>query len=285
MKRIDNIQKGWKEYTLIDTGEGRKLERIGGVLCDRPDPQSLWKKTITQDFWETADIYFKWEEKGKRWNNKNKKEEWTVFYNGVTLSLFLSGAKHIGVFPEHAHQWDEIMEIGKKHKNLKMLNLFGYTGGASIAGALSGMEVTHVDASKTTIETVKKNALLSRLGEKSIRTVCEDALKYVKRLVERGEVFDVIVMDPPAFGRGPKGEVWKIEESLSELLSYISKIVSKDPKLVLLNGYASGYNARSFGEMMGDIFPKEEIVCGDIGIEQEGGKRVLPTGIYAKLKK
>jgi 23S rRNA (cytosine1962-C5)-methyltransferase len=214
MKRIDSIQKEWEDYTLMDSGEGRKLERIGGILCDRPDPQSLWKKTVPQTLWESADIYFKWEEKGERWNIKNKKDEWVISYNGITLSLFLSGAKHIGVFPEHAHQWDEIIEIGKKHKNknMKMLNLFGYTGAASIAGALSGMEVTHVDASKTTIETLKKNAELSNLPENSIRTICEDALKYIKRLVERGETFDVIVMDPPAFGRGPKKEVWKISD-------------------------------------------------------------------------
>jgi 23S rRNA (cytosine1962-C5)-methyltransferase len=285
MKRIDSIQKGWEGYTLLDCGEGRKLERIGGLLCDRPDPQSLWQKTMTQEFWENADVYFKWEEKGERWNIKNKKDEWTISYNKVALSLFLSSAKHIGVFPEHAHQWDEIMEIGKKYKNLKMLNLFGYTGAASIAGALSGMEVTHIDASKTTIEAVKKNVELAKLPENSIRTICEDALKYVKRLVERGETFDVIVMDPPAFGRGPKKEVWKIEESLPELLSHIPKIVSKDAKLILLNGYASGYSARSFGEMLSDTFPQEEITYGDIGIEQQEGGRVLTTGIYAKMKK
>lgn len=285
MKRIDSVQKGWEDYTLLDCGEGRKLERIGGLLCDRPDPQSLWQKTAPETSWGSADVYFKWEEKGERWNIKNKKEEWVISYNNITLSLFLSGAKHIGVFPEHAHQWDEIMEIGKTYKNLKMLNLFGYTGAASIAGALSGMEVTHVDASKTTIEVVKKNAELSLLPENNIRTICEDALKYVKRLVVRGETFDVIVMDPPAFGRGPKKEVWKIEESLPELLSYIPKIVSKDVKLILLNGYASGYSARSFVEMLSDIFPHEEIIYGDVGIEQQEGGRVLTTGIYAKMKK
>jgi 23S rRNA (cytosine1962-C5)-methyltransferase len=285
MKRIDSIQKGWKDYILLDSGEGRKLEKIGGLLCDRPDPQSFWKKTVPQKLWNSADVYFKWEEKGERWNIKNRKETWVISYNGITLSLFLSGAKHIGIFPEHAHQWDEIMEIGKKNKGSKMLNLFGYTGAASIAGALSGMEVTHVDASKTTIKTLKKNVNLSKVSENTIRVVCEDALKYVKRLIERGEVFDVVVMDPPAFGRGPKKEVWKIDESLPELLSYIPKILSKDVKLFLLNGYASGYSARSFGEMVADIFPHENILYGDIGIEQKDAQRVLTTGIYAKMKK
>lgn len=285
MKRIDSIQKKWQDYTLIDSGEGRKLEYIGGIICDRPDPQSIWKKSASQDFWGSADVYFKWEEKGERWNIKNKKEKWNISYKDITLSLFLSGAKHIGVFPEHAHQWDEILELGKKYKGLKMLNLFGYTGAASIAGGFCGMDVTHVDASKTTIEAVKKNAILSGLGKNSIRVVCEDALKYVKRLKERGEMFDVIVMDPPAFGRGPKNEVWKIENSLTELISYIPSLLTKDAQLVLLNGYAAGYTARSFGEILSDVVPKKNITYGDIAIEQEKGTRTLTTGIYAKWKK
>lgn len=283
MKRIDKVQQGWDDYYLVDYGEGRKLEYIGGLLCDRPDPQSIGKKIKPTSVWKDVDVYFLWEEKGDRWYTKNKKDDWSCGYENVRLSLFLSGTKHIGIFPEHAHQWGEFSALGKESKKkIRMLNLFGYTGGASIAGASAGFEVTHVDASKTTIETVKKNRTLSKLPDTALRIVCEDALRYVKRLIERGEQFEIIVMDPPAFGRGPKGEVWKIEESLVELLSLIPSLLSTDAHMVLLNGYASGYSALTFGGLLKEVLPNGQVVYGDISIQQKDSERVLSTGIYAK---
>jgi 23S rRNA (cytosine1962-C5)-methyltransferase len=279
MKRIDITTDGWDDYELIDSGGGRKLERFGGVVLDRPDPQALWHKSMPEK-WLDAQAQFLWADKGERWKLADGTPEvWQIARGDMKFELSLKGFKHVGIFPEHAHQWDELISLGKKNEGLKMLNLFGYTGAASIAGARAGMEVTHVDASKSTIETVKKNVELSGLPAEALRTICEDALRYAKRLVARGEQFDVIVMDPPAFGRGPKGEVWKIEESLLELVSLLPQLVSPNAKLVILNGYASGYSARTFGELLSDALGKEKVSYGEIAIENN--TRLLTTGIYA----
>ena len=285
MKREDVVIKSWEDYELLDSGEGRKLERFGSIITDRPDPQVLWGKSNT-NLWLNAEAQFLWVQKGERWKlGKGAPETWSFSYKNITLELSCKGFKHVGVFPEHSYQWDEIISIGKKNPGARMLNLFGYTGAASIAGALSGILVTHIDASKTTIATVKENMKLSGLADTTIRTVCEDTLKYVKRLIQRGEQFEVIVMDPPAFGRGPKGEVWKIEESLGELLSLIPELLSPKASLVILNGYASGYSARTFGELLAGVAPRGQVFYGDIGIEEKDSNRVLTTGIYAKWKK
>lgn len=285
MKREDIIIKNWQDYELLDSGENRKLERFGSVITDRPDPQVLWHKSSPQA-WADAQAQFIWAQKGERWKlGKGLSEIWNFSYKNIVLELSCKGFKHVGVFPEHSHQWDEIMILGAKNKGLRMLNLFGYTGAVSIAGALSGMEVTHIDASKTTIATVKENMRLSGVRPDAIRTVCEDTLRYVKRLIQRGEQFEVIVMDPPKFGRGPKGEVWKIEESLSEFISLIPKILSPKAKLVILNGYAAEYSARTFCELLREALPGGNIFYGDIGIQQKNSGRVLTTGIYAKWSK
>ncbi len=282
MNREDKTIKGWQEYELLDSGEGRKLERFANIVTDRPDPQVLWRKSAP-GMWTNAQAEFVWAQKGERWKlGKGVSEAWNISYKNITLLLSCKGFKHVGIFPEHSHQWDEIADLGSKNKNLRMLNLFGYTGAASIAGALSGMAVTHIDASKTTIATVKENMKLSGLPETAIRTVCEDTMRYVKRLVQRGEQFEVVVMDPPAFGRGPKGEVWKIEKSLRELLSLIPKLLSPKAKLVILNGYAAEYSARTFGELIAEVLPNGTVSYGDIGIEQKNSDRILTTGIYAK---
>ncbi|MCC7160525.1 class I SAM-dependent methyltransferase [Candidatus Nomurabacteria bacterium] len=284
MKKEDIIINTLEEYELLDSGDGRKLERFSTVITDRPDPQAIWSKK-NQNIWINSQAQFVWAQQGERWKiEKNISETWNFSYKEISLELSCKGFKHVGVFPEHSFQWDEIMSLGKKYKDLKMLNLFGYTGAASIAGAIAGMNVTHIDASKTTIATVKQNMKLSNLADDSIRTVCEDTLKYVKRLVQRGEKFEVIVMDPPAFGRGPKGEVWKIEESLSELLSLIPSLLGNDAKLIILNGYASGYASRTFAEALEDALSENtgKIIYGDIGIKQKDFYRILTTGIYAK---
>lgn len=285
MKRKDYIIEGWSEYKLLDSGQSRKLESFGGVILDRPEPQALWDKK-NPTIWQNADAHFVWADKGERWKiSKNTSETWDIKWNDLTVGLSFGGFKHIGIFPEHSVQWGKIIELGKKHKNLKMLNLFGYTGVASLAALTADLEVTHVDASKQTIQTFKNNLKKSNLENKKIRIIIEDVLKYVKRLIARGEKFDVIVMDPPAFGRGPKGEVWKIEESLSELMSLIPKIISKNVKLIILNGYASGYSAQTFGQVLSDTLGIEDIVYGEIGIKEKDSDRILTTGIYSMYSK
>ncbi len=282
MKKNDVTIKGWNEYELLDSGEGRKLERFGDVVLDRPDPQALWKKTDPK-IWMNAQAQFLWVEKGERWSlSKGLAEEWPIHWNNMTLTLSFKGFKHVGMFPEHNEQWQELQQLGKRNPGLKMLNLFGYTGAASIVAAQAGMQVTHVDASKQTVQTVKDNATASSLPSNEMRTVVEDALKYAKRLVQRGEQFEVIVMDPPAFGRGPKGEVWKIEEKLLELITVLPQLLSTEAKLVILNGYAAGYSARTFGELLQDVLPQGTISYGEISIKQKDSERLLTTGIYSK---
>jgi len=282
MKRIDTVTKGWDEYDLIDSGEGRKLERFGMVTLDRPDPQALWKKSAPQ-FWTDAQAQFLWAEKGDRWSLAKKlAEEWPISWNDMKFNLSFKGFKHIGIFPEHEQQWMELQALGKRNPGLRMLNLFGYTGAASVAAAQAGMLVTHVDASKQAVMTVKENAEQSGLPATNLRVITEDALKYAKRLVQRGEQFEVIVMDPPAFGRGPKGEVWKIEEKILELLALVPKLLSSNAKLVILNGYAAGFSARTFAELLHDILPQGMISYGEVSLQQKDSDRILTTGIYAK---
>jgi len=283
MKCVDGIHEGFDEYELLDSGEGRKLEQFGGYMLDRPDPQALWQKRDGA-LWGGVHAKFEWADKGERWKLlKEIPQEWQIKWGDIVLQLSLKGFKHVGIFPEHHQQWEEIFAIGKQNPGIRMLNLFGYTGAASIVAAKAGMKVTHVDASKQTLLTVKENMRTSGLPEDSMRILCEEALRYAKRLLERQEQFEIIIMDPPAFGRGPKGEVWKIEESLSELLALIPKLLSPDAKLVILNGYASGYAARTFGELLSDVLgDRGDISYGDIGIKQKNSDRVLATGIYSK---
>jgi 23S rRNA (cytosine1962-C5)-methyltransferase len=283
MKRIDITNTGWDEYELLDSGGGRKLERFGSMVLDRPDPQVLWNKS-TQEAWFEARAQFLWAEKGERWKiAQGIPDAWNISFEDMTLALSLKGFKHVGIFPEHMHQWQELKKMGNEH--IRMLNLFGYTGAASVAGALGGMKVTHVDASKQTIATVKENIQLSGLAPDAVRLIVEDALKYAKRLVERQEQFEVIVMDPPAFGRGPKGEVWKIEEKISELMALLPKLLSPNATLVLLNGYAAGYSARTLGELLAQTLSEGEVTYGDIGIKEKNTTRTLTTGIYAAWRK
>jgi 23S rRNA (cytosine1962-C5)-methyltransferase len=280
MKENNVVTQGWKDYELLDSGEGRKLERFGPIVLDRPDPQALWKKTDSAQ-WVNAQAQFLWADKGDRWSvSKGVAEEWQIEWHDITMNLSFKGFKHIGIFPEHASQWELLQNLGKKHAGLKMLNLFGYTGAASIAAAQATMQVTHVDASKQTMDTVKANVLASGLQSNGMRMIVEDALKYAKRLAQRGEQFEVIIMDPPAFGRGPKGEVWKIEEKLQELVAVLPQLLSAEAKLVILNGYASGFSSRTFAELLRDALPEGNITYGEVAIAQKDSQRLLTTGIY-----
>ena len=284
LQRVDIQTPAWDEYELLDSGDGRKLERFNTIITDRPDPQALWdKKQLTQ--WVDAHASFTHDGKWKK--QSSVPDEWTVSYQGITLILSCGSFKHLGMFPEHAAQWNELTLLAKKYPGMTVLNMFGYTGAASLAAAAAGAQVTHVDASRQTIQVVKENTARSGLASDAIRLVCEDALKYAKRLVSRGETFDVIVMDPPAFGRGPKGEVWKIEEKLSELIDLIPQLLSPGAHCVILNGYAAGYSARTFGELLHGALGSHggSITYGDVGICESQSDRILSTGIYARWDK
>ena len=219
--------KPQNDYELLDSGDGSKLERYGKFVISRPDPQVLWKKRLSEDVWSSADAIF---QKGERSSWKIKKEvpdKWEIEIGGLNFEIYLSKFKHVGIFPEQLSNWLWMSDLIKKaNRPVKVLNLFGYTGGASIACLKAGAEVVHVDASKTSIEHAKMNAEITGLSEKPIRWILDDGLAFVRREIRRGNRYDGIIMDPPAFGRGPKGEIWKIEESFLPLIEDAKKILS-----------------------------------------------------------
>lgn len=279
--------KPQKEYELIDSGEGEKLERYGAFVIARPDPQALWAKRLPQAEWDKADAYYKREGMKGKWVKRQEEAmppEWQAKIGSFTFAIELSPFKHTGVFPEQLSNWEWIAEkIKKEGRSVKILNLFGYTGGATLAAASAGAEVTHVDASKTTIGRAKKNAESSGLGAAKIRWILDDAYKFVEREARRGNRYDAIIMDPPSYGRGARNETWKIEESLASLLGGCRKILSKDPIFFILNGYSSGYSAIAYKNnlelLMGGT--KGEIEAGELAIEDVSG-RLLPAGIFVR---
>ena len=277
------VTKTQDGYELLDSGEGRKLERFGTIVLDRPDPQIIWNKG-NRELWNKASARFE-----KEWHGrKNVPSEWQGVISGVTLRLKLAAFKHVGVFPEQCSNWEYIRtKIESSKRPISVLNIFGYTGGATIAALQAGASVVHVDSSKTTIGWAKQNAELSNVSEKEIRWILEDALSFIKREVRRGNTYDVIIMDPPASGRGSKGEVWKIEDNLSQLVELAEKLLSKEPLFVLLNGYAAGYSHVSYAQLLESIIspkhPNSSIVSGELFIKEGYSDRLLPAGIYARV--
>lgn len=311
------------DYELLDSGLNYKLERFGRFVLSRPDPQALWPRETNSPKWQSADAEFKkengTEERGS-WHIKNKElkdlEKWSMDFGGLTLQIKLSPFKHTGLFPEQLNNWrwmekiiaDEVAS-GNRAAPIKVLNLFGYTGGASLISAKAGAEVTHVDASKSAITWANENAELSGLAEKPIRWILDDALAFVKKEIRRGNKYDAIVMDPPAFGRGVKGEVWKIEEKLLPLIADCMELLSQSPLFFILNGYASGYSAITYAENLRPLTHKfgGELEFGELTIaesksvektlsknqekqenpEKQGRQtpRLLPCGIVARWKR
>ncbi len=285
------VTKKSKDYELLDSGEGQKLERYGEYILSRPDTQAIWQKKLGNTEWEKADAVFSHGTKSGKWNAKGKiKENWLVNLNDVVFSLELLPSKHLGVFPEQSSQWswieDKIKSRISSGQKVKVLNLFGYTGGASLVSAKAGAEVVHIDASKFAVDLAQKNLKLSNLGEKSVRFIVDDVRKFVEREIKRGNKYDVVLMDPPVYGKGAKKEVWKIEEDLSPFLSKISKIISPDPLAIVLNGYASVYSAQTYRNLLENSFGDlgGEISFGEMSIEESSG-RFLPCGIFARWSK
>jgi 23S rRNA (cytosine1962-C5)-methyltransferase len=281
------ITKKSKDYELIDSGEGEKLEKFGKIVVARPDPQALWEKLKPSE-WKKADAVFTREGRDGGWStNGEVPDSWFIELGGLKFKIHLSAFKHVGLFPEQVENWSWIdkkckMQISKC-KMASVLNLFGYTGGASLAVAKAGAEVCHVDGSKVAINWAKDNAEASGLREKPIRWILDDAVKFVKREIKRGRKYDGIIMDPPTFGHGPGGEMWKIEENFLELLDLCKQVLSDKPLFFLINGYASGYSAIAYENNLLELKKKfgGEIESGELTIEETGG-RLLPCGIFAR---
>ena len=284
------------DYELIDSGNGKKLERYGKFVLSRPDPQALWSPLKPLAQWSDADAIFVREGKSVQWKkSKDFPDSWNINFGGLVFDVRPSSFKHTGLFPEHLMNWEWMKEKIKKATHplpplkegtatVRVLNLFGYTGGASLACAQAGAEVTHVDGSKMAITWARKNQELSGLNDAKIRWILDDAVLFLKREIKRGVRYDAIIMDPPAFGHGPKGEVWKIEEQFADLMDLCTKVLSDNPIFFVINGYASGYSALAY---QNNLIPLQEafggiIESGELVIEESKTNRLLPCGIFGR---
>ena len=256
------IADRWKEFEVLDTGDGTKLERWKDVLLNRPDPQVIWPKR-SPSLWKSADaVYQRSEKGGGSWSfMRSLPEKWLLQYGGLQFYVRPTGFKHTGLFPEQAVNWDAMKQMIEtrtaKGMPVRMLNLFGYTGGASIACASAGAHVTHVDAAKGMVQWAKENRELNHLPEERFRFIVEDALSFVLREERRGHSYDAILMDPPSYGRGPGGEVWKIENELFGLVQACVQVLSEHPLFVLINSYTTGLQPAVLSNILGQtIVPK-----------------------------
>lgn len=275
---------GFEGYELIDSGEHMKLERFGAYTLARPDTQAIWKKQ-KPELWEKADATFTFANgKGVWRKNTSLADTWEVSYENLTFISKLGNFKHTGIFPEQAPNWAWSKEKIAQLQNPSVLNLFGYTGAASVVAANAGANVTHVDSSKSAIGWCKENATRSSIIEESIRAILEDARAFVKREARRGAHYDGIILDPPAFGRGAKDEVWKIEEDLLPLVENVKELLSPTPgAFFLINGYAAGYAPLSFAQLVESVFSPRTLEYGELRLGEKDIDRAIPEGIYARF--
>jgi len=285
MLRVSNE---WKDYECLDAGNGEKLERWKDVILRRPDPQAMWLCDMSGELWKKPDgHYFRSNKGGGHWEfNKPLKDFWTVNYKNLTFKVSPTDFKHTGLFPEQATNWDFMMDkIKRCNRPVKVLNLFAYTGGATMACASAGAEeVVHVDASKGMTEWAKENMHLSNLDDKFIRFIVDDCLKFVEREARRGRKYDAIIMDPPSYGRGPNGEVWKFEHNLDTLIKACMNILSDKPLFFLINSYTTGISSTVLYNILKTSMNKYEgsIDAGEVGLAITNNDLVLPCGIYGR---
>ncbi|MDD4351972.1 MAG: class I SAM-dependent methyltransferase [Candidatus Gracilibacteria bacterium] len=282
------VAENWKDYELIDTGDGEKLERWGKYLLRRPDPQVIWPHNTSHELWEKADAhYHRSHLGGGDWEyRKDLPERWTVSYKNLKFYVKTMGFKHTGIFPEQAVNWDFMMgKIKKAKRPINVLNLFAYTGAASVACAAAGASVCHIDASKGMTRVAKENLELSGLGDKPVRFIADDVIKFVKREERRGRKYEAIIMDPPSYGRGPSGETWKFEKNLYELLELCLPILAEKPLFFIVNSYTTGFSPTVIENMLRLTIGKKykgTLSCGDLGLPVSSSGLTLPCGIFAR---
>lgn len=275
------VSNGWKEYELIDAGAGKRLERWGRYTLIRPDPQALWEPFKPQ-LWKNADaVYHRSNQGGGSWEyKKNVAEEWKIKYNDFTFKVHLTGFKHTGLFPEQAYNWERIYnKVSSVKSDAKILNLFGYTGAATVAAAYAGASVCHVDSSKGMLSWCKDNVAISGIPDGRVRYMPEDCLKFVEREAKRGNKYDGIIMDPPSFGRGAKGEVWKLEYNLMPLLKACREVLSENPLFFLINSYTAGISPIVTANMLSSLnLPFKNAEAGELVLPFDKD-RYLPCGM------
>ena len=290
----------WKEYKILDMANGQKLERWGNVVLSRPDPQIVWKDKSFPGKWKEINAtYHRSKTGGGSWEfNKKMPKQWQIHYKNLTFNIKPMGFKHTGIFPEQAVNWDWMMdkiqsEIKTTNREVKVLNLFAYTGGATVACLYAGASVCHVDSSKGMVAWAKENVVSSRLQERPVRYIVDDVVKFVQREIRRGNKYDAIIMDPPSYGRGTNGEVWKFEENLPMLIEICMQVLSDNPLFFLINSYTTGTSSmvlenllkmnmrKKYGKRADDgIFEN-----GEVGLPMTDSDFILPCGIYSKWVK
>ncbi len=277
------ISNQWKDYEILDTSSGEKLERWGDYLLVRPDPQVIWKTPKKNHGWKKHNgHYYRNSKGGGEWEFFHLPNQWTVGYGRLTFHLKPFAFKHTGLFPEQAVNWDWFSEkIKKARRPVNILNLFAYTGGATLAAAAAGASVTHVDASKGMVSWAKENAASSGLDKAPVRWLVDDCVKFVEREIRRGNRYDGIIMDPPSYGRGPKGELWKIEDSLYSFMKLCAELLSKDPLFFLINSYTTGLQPAVLSYLLHSIIVKKaggKVLAKEIGIPVRDSGLILPCG-------
>jgi len=276
------IADGWKDYELIDTSKGEKLERWGDYFLIRPDPQVIWDTPRVLKGWKKRNAhYHRSKQGGGEWEFFDLPKQWSIRYQELTFQIKPFNFKHTGLFPEQAVNWDWFSDkIKKAGRPVKILNLFAYTGGATLAAAAAGAQVTHVDASKGMVTWAKENAIASGLKEAPIRWLVDDCIKFVQREIRRGNFYDGIIMDPPSYGRGPKGELWKIEEEIFPFIQLCTKVLTNTPLFFLVNSYTTGLAPAVLSYMLGLELKKfgGTVEAGEVGLPVSSNGLVLPCG-------
>lgn len=281
------IANNWQDYKIYDTTDGEKLESWGGKILVRPDPQIIWKSPKKTDMWARADaVYHRSAKGGGEWEVRKKlPESWNISYGDLKFVIRPTGFKHTGLFPEQAVNWDFMADkIRSAQGDVRVLNLFAYTGGATLACANAGASVTHVDASKGMVSWARDNAAASGLSDRPIRWLVDDCEKFVKREIKRGKKYEGIVMDPPSYGRGPGGEVWKLEDCIYDLVSICAQVLSDEPLFFLLNSYTTGLSPSVMAYILNEIIvPKfgGSVTADEIGLPVENSGMALPCGSTA----
>ena len=279
--------KDWQDYTLLDCSGGERLERWGDIVLIRPDPQVIWQTPKTHPLWQAANArYRRSKTGGGSWEvYSSLPPDWSVSYRDLTFRVKTMGFKHTGLFPEQAVNWDAVTQlILESDRPLKVLNLFAYTGGATIACLKAGASVVHVDAAKGMVQWAKENAKASGVDDRPVRWIVDDCIKFVQREIRRGNTYDIIIMDPPSYGRGPGGEVWKLEDEVYNFVALCEQVLSADAKLMLINSYTTGLSPSVMQYILQTLIsPKHggSVSSDEIGLPVNGTDLVLPCGASA----
>ena len=270
--------ENWKDYELLDASDGERLERWGKYILVRPDPQVIWKGAASHKAWKQAHaVYRRSSNGGGGWVKNTLPAQWNIGYGDLSFVLRPMGFKHTGLFPEQAANWDWFSELIRKsgRKTVRVLNLFAYTGAASVACSSAGALVTHIDASKGMVERAKENAKIN--GITNIRFIVDDCVKFIEREIRRGNTYDAIIMDPPSYGRGPSGEMWRLEDNLADFVELTKKVLSDKPLFVLINSYTTGLQPTVIANILKSVFGHANVEADEIGLPTEEGL-VLPCG-------